>query len=370
MSSDEISRPGTDPLETTAAEQRRAVVLFIATLICVFMVYGFQWHGSNPLTDLDSAWASAKFSFALMAILLAHEMGHYIVARRHGFALSLPYFLPFPAAFGTFGAIIRLRSLPGSRTALLEMGAAGPLAGFVVALGAILLGLPGTVEHVTPEYVWVGGLEALEAEVAQPGPVMIWITEVLSGLLPEVRPGELQLMILANPPLMDILGEMVLGQAPSRYSSLDPLAMAGWVGCLLTAINLLPIGQLDGGHIFNSLAPDWSGPLSKVLLGVALLAGWFWAGWAFWAILLLSLGAWVSLPVPRSPGLSRRARIVAVLAFISFLLTFMYRPIELEVMSIADLALVDEDGVPLEPELRAAIDVRLAELLAEYEAAR
>ena len=130
------------------------MVLFVATFACVFLVYGFQWTGSNPLTDADSATASAKFAGALMAILLAHEMAHYWVARAHGFALSLPYFLPFPAAFGTFGAIIRLRSLPPSRTGLLEMGAAGPIAGFVVAAVAIVAGLPGTVEHAAPELTW------------------------------------------------------------------------------------------------------------------------------------------------------------------------------------------------------------------------
>jgi membrane-associated protease RseP (regulator of RpoE activity) len=367
---DEISRPGTDPLATSPGEQRRAVVLFLATLVCVYMVYGFQWHGANPLVDAGAAWASAKFALALMAILLAHEMGHYLVARRHGFALSLPYFLPFPAAFGTFGAIIRLRSLPGSRTALLEMGAAGPLAGFVVAVAAIWLGLPGTVEHATPELVWSGGLEALEISMEEPTGVMGWVNEKLSALLPEVRPGELQLMILANPPVMDLLGELVLGQAPGRYASLDPLAMAGWVGCLLTAINLLPIGQLDGGHIFNALAPSWSGRLSKVLLVVAFIAGWIWAGWAFWAVLLLVLGAWVSLPVPHQPGLTRRARVIAVLALLSFLLTFMHRPIDIETMPLSKLALVDADGEPLDPVLRQAIDDRVAELLADHEAAR
>ena len=370
MSDDEISRPGTDPLATSQGEQSIAVVLFVATLACVYMVYGFQWHGANPLTDGDAAWASAKFSVALMAILLAHEMGHYIVARRHGFALSLPYFLPFPAAFGTFGAIIRLRSLPGSRTALLEMGAAGPLAGFVVAMVAIWLGLPGTVEHVAPELVWSGGLEALDAQAAEPGPVMAWILGVLSFIVPEVRPGELQLMILANPPVMDLLGELSLGHAPGRYASLDPLAMAGWVGCLLTAINLLPIGQLDGGHIFNALWPRWSRRVSKLLLGVAFVAGWAWAGWAFWAVLLLLLGAWVSLPVPEAPGLTRRAKLVAMLALVSFLLSFMPRPIDIEAMPLSDLSLVDGAGQPLDPALQSAIEQRVAELLAAHEAAR
>ena len=95
-----------------------------------------------------------------------------------------------------------------------------------------------------------------------------------------------------------------------------------------------------------------------------------WAGWAFWAILLLALGAWVSLPVPESPGLTRRARWIAGLAMVCFLLTFMHKPIELESMPLSDLALIDEEGNPLDPALKAAIEARVQTLLAEYEAAR
>ena len=96
--------------------------MFALTLCSVFLVYGYQWAGGNPLTDPGVAWGSFQFASTLMLILLAHELGHYFVARHHGFQLSVPYFLPFPFAFGTLGAVIRLRSLPKSRTALLEMG--------------------------------------------------------------------------------------------------------------------------------------------------------------------------------------------------------------------------------------------------------
>jgi membrane-associated protease RseP (regulator of RpoE activity) len=255
------------PTEDTKREQRRSVLLFFATLGCVYLVYGFQWTAGNPLTDADSAVASAKFAVALMAILLSHEMAHYVVAKAHGFALSLPYFLPFPAAFGTFGAIIRLRSLPQSRTGLLEMGAAGPLAGFVVAVAAIALGLPDTVEHVAPELIWDPAiLEALRAPIETPGAVDGAIATVLGWLGTDVGPTEVPLMVLANPPIMDMLGTLVLGAPPSRYATLDPLATAGWVGCLLTAINMIPIGQLDGGHILNAIAPSVAPRVSKLLL--------------------------------------------------------------------------------------------------------
>ena len=90
----------------------RCVVMFFLTLCSVYLVYGYQWSGGDPLADSKSAMESLIFSSCLMFILLSHELGHYIVARRHGFALSLPYFLPFPFAFGTLGAVIRLKSMP------------------------------------------------------------------------------------------------------------------------------------------------------------------------------------------------------------------------------------------------------------------
>ena len=206
------------------------MLLFAATFASVYLVYGFQWMGANPLTDARAAWGSAQFSVALMAILLSHEMAHYWVARFHGFALSLPYFLPFPAAFGTFGAIIRLRSLPNERTGLLEMGAAGPLAGFLVAVVAIALGLPNTIEHAAPQLTWDPAiLDALREPIVPATGVAAW----LESFMPSQGPNDIPLMILANPPIMDVLGTAMLDAPPSRYATLDPLATAGWVGCLL-----------------------------------------------------------------------------------------------------------------------------------------
>lgn len=315
-------------------ERRRAILLFFATLASVFLVYGFQWAGGNPLTDARVAGESARFAVALMSILLAHEMGHYLVALRHGFRLSLPYFLPFPAAFGTFGAIIRLRSLPSNRTALLEMGAAGPLAGFVVAMVVMALGLPDTRAMSLADVV--ASLPPLPPLTELPPPPepgaldRLLELPVFSRLFPLSPPGTIPLMILANPPAMDLLGELILGAPPGRYDTLGPLSMAGWVGCLLTGINLLPIGQLDGGHIANALAPRFAPVLSKIGVGVALLAGLMWGGWIVWGVMLLALRAWVSLPVPQWPPLSPRARVMAALGLVAFLLSFMPRPVQIE----------------------------------------
>ena len=183
--------------------------------------------------DPATARGAGKFAAGLMGILLAHEMGHYLVARRHGFRLSLPYFLPAPMAFGTFGAIIRLKSLPRDRTGLLEMGAAGPLSGFLVALVLLVVGLPHSNDPGMIELILPPGVDALPLPAL---PVEHWMDAwlerpPLSWILPELPPPDtLPFTIMANPPVMDLLGWLLLGAPPGRYASLDPFAMAGWVG--------------------------------------------------------------------------------------------------------------------------------------------
>ncbi len=282
-----------DPVVPPVRGRTTSVVLFVATLASVYATYGFLWDDGNPFADPDVALRSAAFAAAIMTILLAHEMGHFVVARAHGFRLSLPYFIPFPAGFGTLGAIIRLRSPPPHRTALLEMGAAGPLAGAAVSFLALAVGLP------------LGG-----------GPI-------------QPEPGT-TILVFHDPLAVKILGVLLLGAPPDRYALLHPVGLAGWIGCLLTAINLLPIGQLDGGHIAAALVPRRARLLARVLLGVLVVAGLLWPGWTVWAVLLLLLGAWRSLPVPSLPPLTPRARWAAVAAGLVFLLTFMPAPIVVE----------------------------------------
>ncbi len=307
----------------------RSVALFCATLVSVWYTYGVMWAGGDPLRDPEVRAESAVFALALMGILLAHEMAHYVVARRHGFELSLPDFIPVPfVAFGTFGAIIRLRSMPTSRTALLEMGAAGPLAGALLAFVCIGLGLgeigPAVCHEVADPPAAVEtvyrSLDALLAPLAACLPAM------------EVPEGHLPVSILGDPPVMKLLGEIILGQAPGRFDELGPLTLAGWVGCLLTAINLVPIGQLDGGHILNALMPRHALLLSKVLLGLVLAAGLLWPGWFVWGVLVFWIGAWRSLPVPEGEALTLRARVTVVLVIIAFALTFMPSPITMDTM--------------------------------------
>lgn len=275
--------------------------LFLLTLGSVWLTYALFWGEDRPLGDAALARDAAAFAVSLMSILLAHELGHYTVARLHGFETSPPWFIPFPMGFGTFGAVIRLRSLPPSRSALLEMGAAGPIAGLVVAIGVLALGLPQT---------------------GPPPP------------LPPGAAGPVEVTILANPLAMDLLGVWLLGAPPGRFDTLSPTALAGWVGCLLTGVNLLPIGQLDGGHLLRALRPAAAPRVSQVLLVLALLGGWFWSGWLVWAALLWLLGASRPLPVPAQPGLSARALGVLAVAVLAFVLSFMPVPFQQDVLPV------------------------------------
>jgi Zn-dependent protease len=201
------------------------------------------------------------FAIALMGILLAHEAGHYVLARRYDIDTSPPYFLPFPPMIniiGTLGAFIRLRSPIADRRQLLDIGAAGPWAGFVVALVVLVVGL-------------------LQAEVAPEasGPTPQYI--VASGLH----------IYLGDSPVMHVLRRLLVGEGTV---ALGTVAFAGWIGLFVTMLNLLPMGQLDGGHVLYALMGDRQRRVAPVLFVGVLLLATVWRFWLFWAILILILG--------------------------------------------------------------------------------
>lgn len=270
-----------------------AVALFVATLATSVVSYAV-FFGEAPvgarLPNRGELSDGLAFGSALLAILLAHEMGHYVVARLHGFALSLPWFVPFPNLFGTLGAVIRLRSLPRTRQALLEMGVAGPMAGAVVAFVLLWVSLP-----------WV-----------EPG-----------APLAEGEP----IMVFQDPLLVSVVGFLTTGAPPDRLAVYHPVTMAAWVGCFLTGVNLLPIGQLDGGHVLNAAAPRVARLVSRVGPLLLIAAGYWWPGWIVWGVLLLLLSAGRPLPVAEHPPLPLRSRVLAALALVLFALTFLPAPI-------------------------------------------
>jgi len=202
----------------------------------------------NPLLLLQGL----PFSMTLLTILLAHEFGHYLAATYHRVDSSLPYFLPSPF-LGTFGAFIRVRSPIYSKRALFDIGIAGPLAGFVFLVPALAIGLafskvvPG-VAHQSSIHFGVPGLE--------------WL--LIHAIFPGARTSDI---------------------------CLHPIARGAWIGMFATAMNLLPIGQLDGGHILYSFFPRRHGLVSRAICLLMLPAGWwFWPAWALWGLLLLWLG--------------------------------------------------------------------------------
>lgn len=284
----------------SSRERAVAIGLFVLTSSSVLLAYTVFFADGPPVEAIGDlfTWVrlrqGAVFAGSLMAILLAHEMAHYLAARAHGFSLSLPYFIPFPNLFGTMGAVIRLRSLPRSRQALLEMGAAGPLAGAAVSFVLLTIAL---------RWSTLGEL---------PAGATVWIFH--------------------DSLAVKLIGLLTTGEVPAKLAVLHPAAMAAWVGCLLTGVNLMPIGQLDGGHVLNAVSPRlgrviaWVGPL------LLLAAGWWWNGWFVWGGLLLLLRARIPLPVPAEPPLPLRSRVIAAAVALVFVLTFIPVPTQIETL--------------------------------------
>ena len=217
-----------------------------------------EWIVTHPAR----LWGGLSFAGTLMLILLAHEMGHYLYCEYYGVWATLPFFIPGPPLFGTFGAFIRIRSPIRSRTALFDIGIAGPIAGFVVACGvlAVSFGLSKPIPAAFVRDV-VGGGPSYELGF----PLIFEIARHLYAMVNIHSTGAL--------PLNRVL--------------LHPTAIAAWVGMFATALNLLPGGQLDGGHIIFSLAPRAHRLVSRLTILILLPMGCFlWTGWFIWAVLL------------------------------------------------------------------------------------
>lgn len=203
--------------------------------------------------------AGLTFSLPLVAILLCHELGHYLTARCYQLDVSPPYFIPappIPLTIGTLGAFIRLRTILTDRRQLIDVGAAGPVAGFIVALPVLWIGL------------------ALSAP-ADPGDTARWLTLGGSG-------GELGDSLVTL-----LVRRLALGDlTPVR---LHPMAFAGWFGMFVTTLNLLPMAQLDGGHILYAALPRWQERIARGFWVGIMLLGFYWGGWLVWGFLVLAL---------------------------------------------------------------------------------
>jgi membrane-associated protease RseP (regulator of RpoE activity) len=247
-------------------------------------LYAFVNVWGNPAL----IWQGLPFSLTLLTILLAHEAGHYFACLYYGVDASLPYFLPAPTLMGTFGAFIRIRSAIYSKRVLFDIGVAGPLAGFVFLLPALAIGLA--------------------------------FSKVIPGI---AHQGDIQ---FGTPGLLWILQKVIFPGVPAADIYLHPVARAAWIGILATALNLLPIGQLDGGHILYSLVGDRHKLLSKIFIAALIPLGFLWWPWWLWAVALFFLAR--RHPVIVDPSsLSPGRKWLALLALIVFLLCFTAAPV-------------------------------------------
>ncbi|HYH98826.1 site-2 protease family protein [Hyalangium sp.] len=266
------------------------LLLFALTVFTTYSAYAWSFGGSEDLGALRVE--SLAFSLSLMAILGSHEMGHYVLARIHKVDTSLPYFIPLPyVGVGTLGAVIRIRGRIPHRNALVDIGAAGPLAGLAVALPILLWGL-GHSQVV----------DAPAVGATFPGENSLWVLlrELFTWAMAELThapaapeqlfTGRMQL-IFGDSLLMQGLTRLAVGPLPEGKDVLvHPVVIAGWFGLLVTLLNLLPVGQLDGGHLaFALLGPRarWVG--KGVALVLFLLTLFATASWGVWLLVTSKL---------------------------------------------------------------------------------
>ena len=242
------------------------------------------------LLTIASTWVMRKAGYAItvILILLGHELGHYFMSRSYGIKATLPLFLPFPLPpFGTLGAVIRMGGVVTSRRALFDVGAAGPLASLCLSIPAITIGLR------------------------------------LSDVIPvsQIKEGAIR---LADPLLFSFIQRLVIGEVSESFEIiLHPIGYAGWVGLFVTALNLLPLGQLDGGHIVYALFGKRSRTIFSITLAVmAFITIFYNPGWGFLLILIVLFGFKHPPPFDDTTPVDWRRKVIGGIMFLAFLLSF------------------------------------------------
>jgi membrane-associated protease RseP (regulator of RpoE activity) len=245
--------------------------------------YARMWHDPRFLLD------GLPFSLTLLSILMAHEMGHYVTARYYNVDVTLPFFLPAPTPIGTLGAFIRIRSAILSKRILFDIGIGGPLAGFALLVGPLAAGVS------------------------------------MSKIVPGI--GSHGDMIFGTPLLLRLVEMLIWHGYSAADIYLHPVARGAWVGVLATALNLLPIGQLDGGHILYAFLGERTKWLSRIFVVVLLVMGIFVAySWLVWAVLMIFFGMRHPAIVDPSP-IGRTRSWLGLVALIILILSFTAAPI-------------------------------------------
>jgi len=237
------------------------------------------------------------FSVSALTILLAHEMGHYVTCRHYRIPCTLPYFLPVPFNFGTFGAFIKIKAPIYNKQQLFDVGIAGPIAGFLTLIPFLLFGIARSHPAAL-----------IPASPGEPGALLLLPGRCLA---------------------IELTTRLFHGQLPAgTVLDLHPAALAAWLGLLATAINLLPLGQLDGGHILYAATGRLQRRLALPLWLVLGLMGTYWWGWLLWCIIILVIGLQHPPVYDETMPLDGKRRLLALLALAMFLLAFMPVPIQ------------------------------------------
>jgi membrane-associated protease RseP (regulator of RpoE activity) len=284
------------------------VALFVATILSAFVV-GIGWSisyihaeaisdnpalhlGAEALRDPRVLGLSVLYAVVLLVILLGHELGHYLTCRRYGLSATLPFFVPAPTLIGTLGAFIKIRTPIRNKRQLFDVGAAGPLVGFILAIPALAYGL--AMSKAVPPLTGEGTIS------------------------------------FGEPLILKLIGALVLPAVPQGYDIvLHPVAFAGWVGVLITALNLFPAGQLDGGHVSYAVFGRRARTVSRIVVALFFAAGvFFWLGWLIWAFLILIMGTKHPPTWDEGDPLPRGRAILAVVVLIIFVLCFIPDPIK------------------------------------------
>jgi membrane-associated protease RseP (regulator of RpoE activity) len=267
-------------------------ILFFLTLFTTLLAGSMMEGGTfweNPIDLLKGI----PFSLTLMLILGTHEFGHFYYSQKHKVEATLPYFIPAPTFIGTFGAFIKMKSPVKKRDALLQIGASGPIAGFLVAVPALIIGLNmSEVIEMSPEF---GGI------------------------------------ILGDSILMKMLTSAIHPNlSASQDIMLHPIAFAGWIGLLVTMLNLLPIGQLDGGHVAYAMLGEKHGLFAKIAFAALIPLSLFSLNWLVWAVLILIVMRTTSHPPVQDLHipLSQNNKLIGYVCLVIFILCFIPAPIQ------------------------------------------
>jgi membrane-associated protease RseP (regulator of RpoE activity) len=276
---------------------RKPVRLWLHWLLFGFTLITTTWAGAsqqgvNLAEEPGRFTVGLPYSIGLLLILGVHELGHFFMARRHAMDVTPPYFIPVPFGLGTFGAFIQMRSPPANRKALFDVAVAGPLAGFVIAVPALLLGL--RFSSITP------------------------------GSGDMISQGSLHGAMVGSSILFTVLARLSLGDA-AQYGALvqlSPLAFAGWLGLFITALNLLPVGQLDGGHITRAMFGSRVGQTisSVAMWSLFLLALFVWPGLMMWAIIVFLIAGRGAPPLNDLTPLDTGRMVVGYIAILILIL--------------------------------------------------